>query len=273
VTDADSGPRPPTGAVSDTGADGDGDDDIDPFGPYVNDAVATGLVVGYLSYLALVGIRGPATVGLDTAPALLLDGWLAAVGIAVAWVFGPETVRAVGMLVAAIRSPDDLPGDTEPGGEPGPDPNLDPVPDPEPGPRRQSAGDRTDDGDPTASPTDGTQDRATAGRTRTDGGEASASAQRRRMIQTQTPGLDAGLGALLSLSLPAAFLIPALPRLGPLPVVTVTPPASRVLANLAAAPTALVLGWVAFAATATVWAFGVRAARSVAALRTGGYPD
>jgi hypothetical protein len=265
------------GAVSDTGAGGDGDDDIDPFGPYVNDAVAAGLVVGYLSYLALVAVRGPATVGLDTAPALLLDGWLAAVGIAVAWVFGPETVRAVGMLVAAIRSPDDLLGDTEPGVEPVPHPDPDPDRDPEAGsgvdPRREPAEGHAAAGDPTARSTDGARDRATAGRTGTDGGDESASAQRRRMIQTQTPGLDAGLGALLSLSLPAAFLVPALPPLRPLPVVTVTPPASRVLANLAAAPTSLALGWVAFAATATVWAFGVRAARSVAALRTGGYPD
>jgi hypothetical protein len=228
----------------------DPDGGTDRLGPYANDVVATGLVCGFLGYVALVAIRGPEAAAVTVAPGVLLHGLLVAVAIAVAWVFGPETVRAVGLLVTAIRSPGDV---TRPSARD--DGDGSPTADTEPRATTDRAGGAGDGPDP--APAD-------------EAGRDGSSAQRRRMIQTQTPGLDAGLGALLALSLPAAFLVPALPAVPPVPVLRVTPTARETLSNLAAAPDVVVGAWVAFATVATVWAFGVRAALAIAALRGGG---
>jgi hypothetical protein len=224
------------------------DDPPDRFGPYANDAIAAGLVVGFLGYVAVIAARGPAAAGADAAPPVLVHGWLLAVSVAVTWVFGQETVRAVGLLTTAVRSPDDVVGaGTAPQAPDAPGDGAEsaaavPAPD-EDGP------------DPEPEADHGTGDGSTA--------------QRHRMIRTQTPGLDAGLGTLLTLSLPATFLLPALPPLRPLPVVRVTPSAGETLANLTGAPDLVLGAWVVFSAVAAVWAFGVQAALTVAELRRG----
>lgn len=59
--------------------------------PYTNDAIAGWLVV---SFTLLSGLHTVNVVDLTTLPGTVFAAWISFVGIALAWAFGPEAVKA-----------------------------------------------------------------------------------------------------------------------------------------------------------------------------------